>query len=98
MWLRDTGILDKMKDIILPAHIPTQYPRAQHQQSLSINQMSIILIIFVIGITLSIIAFILELLKSSMRKINLPPDESIELRGDDATMESSGSELRFDKF
>ena len=93
MWLRDTGILDKMKDIILPAHIPTQYPRAQHQQSLSINQMSIILIIFVIGITLSIIVFILELFKNSSKEGNLPPAELIELTEGNAIRENSSSEL-----
>ena len=92
MWLRDTGVLNRMKDIILPAHIPTQYQKARHQQSLSVNQISMILITYIIGITLSIIAFILELLIGSVSKDNLPADESIELRGDDRTMESSGSE------
>ena len=80
MWLRDTGIMNRMKDGILPPTIPTHYPKAKNQQPLSIRQLGIVLIVLLGGIILSIIVFILELLKNSGKRGNLPPGESIELR------------------
>ena len=91
MWLRDTGILTRIKDGILPPHIPTQYPKATNKQPLSIRQLGIVLIVLLSGIILSIILFFLELLKSKGR--NLPPEESIELKGVNAIRESPSSEL-----
>ena len=92
MWLRDTGIMNKMNDDILAPPIPTEYPKARNKQPLSIRQLGIVLILLLGGIILSIIVFILELLKSKDGKGNLPA-ESIELKGVNAIRKSSSSEL-----
>ena len=93
MWLRDTGIMNKMKDGILGPTIPTHYPKAKDKQPLSIRQLGIVLIVLLSGIILSIIVFIFELLKNSRKKGNLPPGESIDLRNGNAMNENSRYEL-----
>ena len=65
MWLRDTGILEKVKyDVMNPPHqIPD--PRVRHNQPLNLGQLGIIMIIMVVGAFISIIVFLVELLKTS---------------------------------
>ena len=94
MWLRDTGILNKMKDGISPPHIPTQYQKARNNLPLSIKQLGIVLIALLSGIILSIIVFFVELMKGKGRKGNLPSEKSIELKGVNTLRESSSTELK----
>ena len=84
MWLRDTGVLSKLKDVISPPYNPIPYPKARHKQPLTIYQLSITMILFVVGITLSLLTFIRELLKRSGRKGNKATNETIELIDRDA--------------
>ena len=93
MWLRDTGILTRIKDGIFPPHISAQYPKARDKQPLSIRQLGIVFLVLPTGITLSIIVFILELFKNSSKEGNLPPAELIELTEGNAIRENSSSEL-----
>ena len=93
MWLRDTGIMNRMKDGVSPPHIPTQYRKARNKLPLSIRQLGIVMIVLLSGITLSIIVFILELLKNN-KKGKLQPGELIELREGNAMKENSSSDLR----
>lgn len=93
-WLRDTGILNRMKDGISPPHIPTQYQKARNKLPLSIKQLGIVLIVLLSGIILSIIVFFLELMKGKGKKGNLPSEKSIELKGIKTLRESSNTELQ----
>ena len=63
MWLRDTGILNKLRYDVLNPPIPIPDPTMRHNQPLIIYQLGIIMIIFLIGIMISIFALITELLK-----------------------------------
>lgn len=63
MWLRDTGILDKLKyDVLNPGiHIPD--PVVRHNESLTLGQLGIIMIILIVGLLIGTIVFMVELLK-----------------------------------
>ena len=65
MWLRDTGILEKVKNDVMnpPPHIPD--PRVRYNQPLILRQLGIIMIIVIVGLFVSIIVFLMELLKTS---------------------------------
>ena len=61
MWLRDTGVLGKMKDDELYAPMPIPDPKIRVDQSISIEQIGIGIAIYSVGITLSLFFFIGEL-------------------------------------
>ena len=63
MWLKDTGILERVKlEVLTPAiQIPDQ--KVRHNQPLILRQLGIIMIILVIGLFMATIVFLLELLK-----------------------------------
>ena len=63
MWLRDTGILDKLKFDVLnpPIHFPN--PVVRHNQPLILRQLGIIMIILVVGLLIATIVFFVELVK-----------------------------------
>ena len=61
MWLRDTGVLDKMKDDELSAPIPIPDPKIKVDGLISVEQIGIGIAIFSVGMTLSLISFIGEL-------------------------------------
>ena len=65
MWLRDTGILEKVKKYVMnpPRHIPA--PRVRFNQPLILRQFGIIMIIMIVGLFISITVFLVELLKTS---------------------------------
>ena len=64
MWLRDTGILEKVKNDVMnpPPHIPD--PRVRFNKPLILRQLGIIMIIMIVGLFVSIIVFLMELLKT----------------------------------
>ena len=64
IWLRDTGILERLKyDVFTPLiHIPK--PKVRHKEPLTIYQLGIAMILLLVGITISILVFIFELLTS----------------------------------
>ena len=64
MWMRDTGVLNKMKYDALnpPAAVPL--PKVWKDEALNLSQLGIIMIIFVVGVFSSIFAFLLELRKT----------------------------------
>ena len=68
MWLRDTGILEKLKyDIVRPPfHIPL--PKVRRDQPLIISQLGIVLIVLAVGLGLSIPMFLSELMKGRGKK------------------------------
>ena len=68
MWLRDTGILDKLNIDVLNPPIPIPDPKLRHKQPLILRQLGIIMIILVVGLAFAINVYILELwLKGTCR-------------------------------
>ena len=63
MWLRDTGVLDKMKYDMLKTEPRIPLPKVWKNKSLNLYQLGIIMIILLLGITLSIFVFVWELLR-----------------------------------
>ena len=77
MWLRDTGVLNKLRSKVINSPIPIPDPKVRHNQPLSIYQLVIIMIIFDVGAIISIFAFLVELLK--FRAIKPKPEKEIEM-------------------
>ena len=61
MWLRDTGVLRKMKDDELSAPIPIPDPKIKVDGRISVEQLGIGIAIYSAGMTLSLLFFIGEL-------------------------------------
>ena len=61
MWLRDTGVLGKMKDDELSAPIPIPDPKIKVDGRISVEQIGIGIAMYSVGMLLSLIFFIGEL-------------------------------------
>ena len=61
MWLRDTGILNKMKFDVLSPKISVPMAKVRLNQPLILKQLGIIMIILIVGLTIALIMFIMEL-------------------------------------
>ena len=61
MWLRDTGILDKVKYDVLNPPIPIPDPTVRRNQPLTLKQLGMITIILVVGLVIGTIVFFVEL-------------------------------------
>ena len=61
MWLRDTGVLGKMKDDELSAPIPIPDPKIKFDERISVEQIGIGIAIYSVGMTLSLLLFFGEL-------------------------------------
>ena len=87
MWLRDTGILDKVKYDIMNPPIPIPDPTVRHNKPLILRQLGIIMIILVVGLAIGTIVFCVELcIKSKSRKTQrsrdrINPKERVERHG-----------------
>ena len=66
MWLRDTGILDKIKYDVMNPPIPIPDPRVRDNQPLILKQLGIIMITLIVGLFIATIAFLVE----HTRKLN----------------------------
>ena len=81
MWLRDTGILERIKYDVFRPGIQTPDPRVRHNQPLILRQLGIIMIVLVVGLFIATIVFFLELIKRPVvHVINVSKEgEGIEL-------------------
>ena len=71
MWLRDTGILERLKYDIVRPPLPIPYPRVRRDQPLIISQLGIVMIVLAVGLGLSFHVFLGELMRGrGMKKIN----------------------------
>ena len=61
MWLRDTGVLGKMRDDELSAPMPIPDPKIKVDERISVEQLGIGIAIYSVGMTLSLLFFIGEL-------------------------------------
>ena len=67
MWLRDSGILDKiLYDVIRPM-TPIPDPQVRRDQPLILSQLGIVMIVLAVGLVLSIPVFLCELKKGRVR-------------------------------
>ena len=64
MWLRDTGILDRVKADIMTPPIPIPQPKLRHNQPLILSQLSMVMITLVVGLVIGTTAFVSELIKN----------------------------------
>ena len=76
MWLRDTGILERLKyDIVRPPfHKP--YPKARRDRPLIISQLGIVMIVLAVGLGLSLLVFLGELMIGRGKKTLNKEEES----------------------
>ena len=70
MWLRDTGILEKIKYEIIRPPFPIPDPKVRRDQPLIISQLGIVMIILAVGHILSLPVFFYELMKGRGKKLN----------------------------
>ena len=68
MWLRDTGILERLKYHIFTPQSRTPYPKVRRDKPLIISQLGIVMIVLAIGLGLSLLVFICELRKGGRKK------------------------------
>ena len=61
MWLRDTGVLEKMKEDELSAPIPIPDPKIRADEPISVEQLGISIVIYSSLMVLSLLCFIGEL-------------------------------------
>ena len=60
MWLRDTGILEKIKNDVMNPPIPMPPPRVRLNQPLILRQLGIIMITLIVGLFIATMAFLVE--------------------------------------
>ena len=60
MWLRDTGILEKIKHDVMNPPIPIPDPKVRYNQPLILGQLGIIMITLIVGLFIATIAFLVE--------------------------------------
>ena len=80
MWLRDTGILDKMKYDMLETEMYDPLPKVWKDKPLNLFQLGIIMIITLFGVTSSIMVFIWELLGTSRKKLETNIQSIVDMK------------------
>ena len=91
MWLKDTGILDKLKYDVMNPPIPIPDPTVRHNQPLILKQLGIIMIILVVGLTIGTIVFFIEFCKGP--KSRKAPESA---GGIEMTEQQVTSDFKFD--
>ena len=71
IWLRDTGVLEKMKYDMLKTEMPDPLPKVWKDKPLNLFQLGIIMIICLFGVTASIVVFMWEFSRSSGKKMEI---------------------------
>ena len=88
MWLRDTGILNKVKYDFMNPPIPIPDPTVRRNQPLILQQLGIIMIILVVGLAIGTIAFFVELCVRSESRKSPESKDGNELKERHATSRS----------
>ena len=63
MWLRDSGVLDKILYDIIRPEFPIPDPKVRHDKPLILSQLGIVIIVLAVGLVLAIPVFLCELKK-----------------------------------
>ena len=80
MWLKDTGILERVKYGVMNPAIPIPDPKLRRNQPLILRQLGIIMIILVVGLFIATIVFLVELLKKPKLNNATKAEEGIEMK------------------
>ena len=80
MWLKDTGIIDKVKYDVMNPPIPIPDPTMRQKQPLILRQLGIIMIILVVGLAIGTIVFFVELCIRSKPQKTSESTDGIELK------------------
>ena len=64
MWLRDTGILNKLKHDVMNPPIPIPDAKVRHKQPLNLWQLAIVMIILLVGLNIALAVFLWEICSS----------------------------------
>ena len=83
MWLRDAGILTKIKDDELSAPIPVPDPNIKAEEAMTVEEIGMGIATYSIGVTLSLLFFIGEL----CTKKRITRGEKKQWKPREATME-----------
>ena len=78
MWLKDTGILDKVKYDVLKPPIPDPNPTVK-PKPLILRQLGIIMIILVVGLFVATIVFFVELVERPKLKNASEAEDGFEM-------------------
>ena len=87
MWLRDTGVLDKMKNKVLRPAIPIPLPKLWKDEPINLYQLRILPIGLGVGIISSVTVFIYELRKTNVNRSGSSQSKSSIRRGDKGRIE-----------
>ena len=79
MWLKDTGILDKIKYDVMNPPIPIPDPTVRHKQPLILRQLGIIMIVLVVGLAIATFIFFIELCKRPKSRRAQKPVDRVKL-------------------
>ena len=90
VWLRDTGILEKIKYEIIRPPFPIPDPKVRHDQPLIMSELGIVMIILAVGHILSLPVFFCELLRGRSKKLK---DQQLG----DSTMPAEGENIQVAK-
>ena len=93
MWLRDTGVLEKMKYDVQRKAILIPLPKVWKDQPLGLHQLGIIMIVFGVGAISSTLVFFIELRKK-IRQSASSGTQSIERSMEDAVKKGKTKEKR----
>ena len=69
MWLRDTGILNKLKYDVMNPPIPIPDAKVRLKQPLNLWQLAIVMIILLVGLNFALVVFLFEI---GMRRKKTP--------------------------
>ena len=64
LWLKDTGILNKLKDDVMNPPTPIPLPKVRHNQPLILRQLGITFIILALGLFIATLVFLREITSS----------------------------------
>ena len=82
MWLKDTGILSKLKDDVINPPMPIPLPKVRQNQPLILRQLGITMIILAAGLFISILMFLKELWTSRKKTDEIEHFEMSEQTAD----------------
>ena len=68
MWLRDTGILNKLKYDVMNPPIPIPDAKVRHNQTLNLRQLGITVIILFVSLLIALMLFLGELWNNKKKR------------------------------